>query len=252
MFGNAGSAMNLRVPHPPGFPVRRGGVNELHAAFLKESRTSGHGWGCVVGNPGSFAFFAKGGIQESRYKHSRIPPFAKSAKDGAHGGWWHLLPNAVSSPVGRQRRWRLRRTHPKAWKGTALALENNFGRLYGLKNKSRCKCELVVIGVELGGRNLHACANCNARATLRIIGPKFEFAEDDPWGQEVLLLAVILSAKKISAIRLQFWPHILRQVVLRRRIPRNGTAEFVGFLGRQGSSKGRNSVEFAKSLSCEK
>jgi hypothetical protein len=35
MFGNAGSAMNLRVPHPPGFPVRRGGVNDLHAVFLK-------------------------------------------------------------------------------------------------------------------------------------------------------------------------------------------------------------------------
>jgi hypothetical protein len=30
----------------------------------------------------SFAFFAKGGIQECRYQRSRIPPFAKSAKDG--------------------------------------------------------------------------------------------------------------------------------------------------------------------------
>ena len=89
---SAGSATNLRVPHPPGFPVRRGGVNELHAAFLVESRTSGHRWGCVVGNPGSFAHFAKGGIQESRYQHSRIPPFAKNAKDGAPGGWSPFLP----------------------------------------------------------------------------------------------------------------------------------------------------------------
>jgi hypothetical protein len=29
------SAAKRRVPHPPGFPVRLGGVNELHAAFLK-------------------------------------------------------------------------------------------------------------------------------------------------------------------------------------------------------------------------
>ena len=30
--------MNLRVPHPPGFPVEVGGVGVLHAAFLIESR----------------------------------------------------------------------------------------------------------------------------------------------------------------------------------------------------------------------
>jgi hypothetical protein len=87
----AGGAANLRVPHPPGFPVRCGGVNELHAAFLVESRTSGHRWGRVVGNPGSFAFFAKGGIQESRYQRSCIPPFAKNAEDGAPGVWWPFL-----------------------------------------------------------------------------------------------------------------------------------------------------------------
>jgi hypothetical protein len=27
-----------RVPHTPGFPVRLGGVDELHAAFIKENR----------------------------------------------------------------------------------------------------------------------------------------------------------------------------------------------------------------------
>jgi hypothetical protein len=32
-------ATNLRVPHPPGFPVEVGGVGEVHAAFLNESRT---------------------------------------------------------------------------------------------------------------------------------------------------------------------------------------------------------------------
>jgi hypothetical protein len=34
----------LRVPHTPGFPVGPVGINELHAAFLKESRTRNHGW----------------------------------------------------------------------------------------------------------------------------------------------------------------------------------------------------------------
>ena len=61
-LSSAESATNLRVPHPPGFPVRLGGVNEPHAAFCIESRTRCHGWGRAVGNPGSFALFAKGGI----------------------------------------------------------------------------------------------------------------------------------------------------------------------------------------------
>jgi hypothetical protein len=41
-----------RVPHTPGFPVKFVGVDELHAAFLNESRTRGR---CLVprtGNPG--------------------------------------------------------------------------------------------------------------------------------------------------------------------------------------------------------
>jgi hypothetical protein len=36
----------------PGFPVEVGGVVELHAAFLKESRTRGPVWCSVTGNPG--------------------------------------------------------------------------------------------------------------------------------------------------------------------------------------------------------
>jgi hypothetical protein len=45
------------VPHTPGFPAKFVGVDELHAAFLDESRTRGR---CLVprtGNPGiSLAF----------------------------------------------------------------------------------------------------------------------------------------------------------------------------------------------------
>ena len=50
----------------PGFPVELGGVGELHAAFLTESRTRAHGWGRAVENLEFFAWFAKGGIHGSR------------------------------------------------------------------------------------------------------------------------------------------------------------------------------------------
>jgi hypothetical protein len=36
----------------PGFPVKRVGVDELHAAFLNESRTRGRLLGPRTGNPG--------------------------------------------------------------------------------------------------------------------------------------------------------------------------------------------------------
>jgi hypothetical protein len=78
-----GRATNLRVPHPPGFPVRLDGGNELHAAFLKASRTRCHGWGRAVGNPGSFALFAKGGIPRISM-HTVVYPTPKDRfKDGA-------------------------------------------------------------------------------------------------------------------------------------------------------------------------
>jgi hypothetical protein len=35
VFGTARSTVKRRVPHPPGFSVRLGGVNEPHAAFLR-------------------------------------------------------------------------------------------------------------------------------------------------------------------------------------------------------------------------
>jgi hypothetical protein len=44
----------------PGFPVGIGGVGELHAAFLNESRTRGHVQRCVAGNPGQVGMTRKG------------------------------------------------------------------------------------------------------------------------------------------------------------------------------------------------
>jgi hypothetical protein len=97
---SAEGATDLRVPHPPGFPVRLGGVNELHAAFLIESRTRCQGWGRAVGNPGSFALFAKGGIPRISIPRSRIPPFAKNAKDGAPAYSWCFPP--CQTPMAAQ------------------------------------------------------------------------------------------------------------------------------------------------------
>ena len=37
----------------PGFPVEFGGVGDLHAAFLNESRTRGHVQRRAAGNPGA-------------------------------------------------------------------------------------------------------------------------------------------------------------------------------------------------------
>jgi hypothetical protein len=55
--GRAG-ALRVVASHPspnPGFPVNDGQVNELHAAFLDESRTRGPKWCSVAGNPGKRA-----------------------------------------------------------------------------------------------------------------------------------------------------------------------------------------------------
>jgi hypothetical protein len=81
-LSSAESATNLRVPHPPGFPIRPSGVNELHAAFLIGSRTHCYGWGRAVGNPGSFAFFAKGGIPRISIPTVAYPTLCKKRK-----GW---------------------------------------------------------------------------------------------------------------------------------------------------------------------
>jgi hypothetical protein len=77
------NATKPRVPQPPGFLSRVGGVVEVHAAFLNESRTRDPVSCCVAGNPGSFAPFAKGGIHESLHPPSPIRPSPKNAKWGA-------------------------------------------------------------------------------------------------------------------------------------------------------------------------
>jgi hypothetical protein len=49
-----------RSLHFPGFPVEPDGFQKVHAAFFDESRTRGHLWCRVVGNPGPVGM-TKGG-----------------------------------------------------------------------------------------------------------------------------------------------------------------------------------------------
>jgi hypothetical protein len=90
-------ATTPRVPHPPGFPVRPGGVNQLHAAFLRvvhrSCRSAGE-TGHFLSSAGSATnprvphpsrFLRRVGYHESRYRRSRIPPLnpKNGFKDGA-------------------------------------------------------------------------------------------------------------------------------------------------------------------------
>ena len=52
----------------------------------------------------------------------------------------------------------------------------------GLEDESRGESKLVVIGVELRSRNLHAAPDRKAGSALRVAGTQLEFAEDDPRG----------------------------------------------------------------------
>ncbi len=56
----------------PGFPVELGGVGELHAAFLTESRTRSHGVEPRTGNPGRLGVHGpKDGISPFNRSNSR-------------------------------------------------------------------------------------------------------------------------------------------------------------------------------------
>jgi hypothetical protein len=62
------SGAAYRKSGSPGFPVEFGGVGELHAAFLTESRTHGH---------------VRCSVQEIRVAHLVQPMYAKVREHGA-------------------------------------------------------------------------------------------------------------------------------------------------------------------------
>jgi hypothetical protein len=75
--------------HPPGFPVRLGGVNELYAVPAGRDRTRNHVWGRAVGNPGSLMVFLRQGWDTTnREIHRRLPTLLFAALT--------TVPNAAS------------------------------------------------------------------------------------------------------------------------------------------------------------
>ncbi len=111
---------------PPGFPVRLGGVKEAHAAFLKESRTRCHGWGHAVGNAGSFAPFAKGGIPRISLPTVAYPTLCKERK-----GWgtrlFVVLPAVPNTNRGlTEDLFFLRKPHTRLWPGPRSRKSGSF------------------------------------------------------------------------------------------------------------------------------
>jgi DNA-binding transcriptional ArsR family regulator len=87
----------------------------------------------------SFAFFAKGGIGKSLCRHLLIPPFAKSAKDGAPGGL---------SRVALRSKWTVAlHLGTGKWMDT---LFNAFGKSHGLEDRTIPGAD-VFLSEERGG-----------------------------------------------------------------------------------------------------
>ena len=110
----------------------------------------------------------------------------------------------------------------------------------------------MVVGVELRGGYLHACSDSDAGAASFFAGMQLELAEDDARGKEVLFLAIVFPAEEVRGVRLQLRPHVFGQMILRGRVPGDGTAQLVRLLRRQISSETGNHIEFAEPLSGEK
>jgi hypothetical protein len=91
--------MNLRVPHPLRSLQRVGyanvGIEILGSHPLQRTRRIPDFLLAAPSMAACAAFY-----KESRMKFvDPATPYRKSG-DGAPGGWWHLLPNTVSSPCG--------------------------------------------------------------------------------------------------------------------------------------------------------
>src|SRR5579859_7380537 len=153
------------------------------------------------------------------------------------------------SAMGRRRTIKVFRPLSFCWPGRMLGCVRAEARTYTaltcnilsfrnrLKNKSRSDGELVVVGVELRGGNLHTCAKGNTEAAFLFAGMHLDFAEDDARSQEVLLFAVVFSTKEVGRVRLQLRPHVLGKMILCRGIPGDGTAQLVGLTRGQIASE---------------
>ncbi len=88
-----------RVPHPPGFPIKRCRPAGYETGrFLSSAESATNPW---VPHPSRF--LRRVGYHESRYRPPRIPPFAKNAKDGAPVLSLCFLPCSTQQVFKKQR-----------------------------------------------------------------------------------------------------------------------------------------------------
>jgi hypothetical protein len=115
-----------RAAHTPGFPLKFVGVDELHAAFINESRTRGS---CLVprtGNPGISLVFRemRRMNQESEGKSSGIPHLAKNERDVGHPSWvWEqgsMRGGEQGSECTSHLRYKTDHRHPLQRRGTLM------------------------------------------------------------------------------------------------------------------------------------
>ena len=87
----------------------------------------------------------------------------------------------------------------------------------------------MVVAVEPGGCDLHACANCNSRPASLVFRVELEPAGHDARGHEVLRFSVVLAAEEVSRVGSDLGPQIFTQMVL----PKDGyrTQSLDGCLG---------------------
>ena len=121
-------------------------------------------------------------------------------------------------------------------------------RAPALEKQARCEDEIVIVRVEFGRRDLHACAGSDRGTAVRICRVELEFAEGDSRRQKVLRLAVVLAAVEPRRIRLQFRPHELADFILSRGVPGYAAAQLHGISGRQRTTDRGDDIESAKAL----
>ena len=120
-----------------------------------------------------------------------------------------------------------------------------------LKEEPSGEYQIVVVRMKLGCRNLFPGAKGDCRSACRILWMEFELAEGRTRRDEILHLAIILAAEKVSRVIFDFRPEELVDTVLSGRVPGYGTAEFRGISRRQTPSCARDQSKVAESFACQ-
>ena len=119
-----------------------------------------------------------------------------------------------------------------------------------LINPARRHDQLVVVGVEFACRDLHACAERQARPAPLVTRMEPAFPDEKARRDELLLLAVVRAIVEERRVRLNLRPEELPDLILRGSVPRDRTAGGVhcGASGGKRNAQCRLNIEIAKSL----